>query len=149
MFRLQRVLEERKRREEALQGRYAAATRARVQAEGLLTMLRTAAAVRREDLAGLLAGGRVDATRVLALGQALDEAARAARTQEAEVRRRATFEEEERARLTAAMADHKALERLREQHEQRERRELLRREALTLDELATARAARQRTVAAR
>jgi flagellar export protein FliJ len=77
----------------------------------------------------------------------LDLYARAVDAQGEEVARRARFEDEERARLTAAMAERKALENLQERHQERERREALRKEALVLDEVANGRAMRERYAA--
>lgn len=143
-FRLQRVLDERRRREDAAQQRVAAATLAVARAEELLRALAHAAAQQREELAAMLAGGRVDAARVVERGVALDGAVQAVRAQEAEVARRAAFLSAERDHLTAAVVERRAIERLRERHQQRVRLEGLHREALILDEIATSRAARDR-----
>ncbi len=141
-FRLQRVLDFRRQREEEMRQRLGAATRARVQAEAELHARIVAQEALRDSLARLLSGGRVDAARVQEMGALLEVAARAIDAQREEVGRRLAFESEERGRLATAMSERKALDRLRERHDERERREELRREAVMLDEIATARAVR-------
>jgi flagellar export protein FliJ len=143
-FRLQRLLDLRRRREEQMQQRLAAATQARARAEQLLRMFETEAERRRDAITALLAGGRVDARAVQDGGLALDAAERAIEAQKQEVNKALAFEEEERGRLTVAMSERKALDRLREQHEARELAELNRREAIVLGEIANSRAARSR-----
>jgi flagellar export protein FliJ len=142
-FRLQPLLDLRRRREEQMQQRLAAATQARARAEQLLRMFETEAERRRDAITALLAGGRVDARAVQDGGLALDAAERAIEAQKQEVNKALAFEEEERGRLTAAMSERKALDRLREQHEARELAEQNRREAIVLGEIANSRAARE------
>jgi flagellar export protein FliJ len=143
-FRLQRVLEHRKRREDEMQQRLAVASLARAGAEQRLRTLQDDEQRRREALALLLAVGRVDADRVRAMSLTIELCGRAIITQQDEVSRCIAFENEERAHLTAAMVERKALDRLRERHEERERAEHRHREAIVLDEIGTTRAARER-----
>ncbi len=88
--------------------------------------------------------GRIDAGRVQELGRMLNLYPQAIAAQRDEIARRTAFEAEERVRLQAASVERKGLDRLREQHEQRERVESNRREALLIDDIVTARTARQR-----
>ena len=148
-FRLQRVLEERQRKEDALKLRMAAATAARVQAEAALQLLIETEQARRHGLAALLAGGRVAADRAQDALLGLEAIAFAISGQREEVARRIAFESTERALLNTAMAERKALDRLRERHEQRERQEERHREAMLLEEIVAARTARDRMAAAR
>lgn len=141
-FRLQRVLEWRKRREEAAQQGLALATLARAGAEERLRALQQDEQRRREELAVLLASGRLDAGRVLSMNLLIEACGRAIATQQGEVARCRAAEEEARTQLTRAMMERKALDRLRERHEQRARVEERRREARVLDEIANARVAR-------
>lgn len=143
-FRLQRVLDYRKRREDELRQRLALATQARVRAEEALTRLLDEEQQRREELSAMLNGGRIDAGRVQELGRMLNLYPQAIAAQREEIARRAAFETEERTRLQTASVERKGLDRLREQHEQRERVESNRREALLIDDIVTARTARQR-----
>lgn len=143
-FRLQQVLELRRRREDEQQQRLAAAALARVQAEERLRAMIATQQRRREALACMLDGGRVDAARVQDMGLLVDAAAHAVTARREEVARAAAFEQEERDRLTVAMSQRKALDRLREHHEAGERRERDHQEALLLDEITTARAAHGR-----
>ena len=141
-FRLQRVLDLRRRREEEAQQGLAAAALARAGAEGRLRALQDDEHRRREELAALLGGGRVDAARVQSMNLHLDLCGRAIVAQDGEVARCRAVEDEARARLTRAMVERKALDRLRERHEEQIRAEERRREAIVLDEIANARAAR-------
>jgi flagellar export protein FliJ len=143
-FRLQRVLDYRKQREDELRQRLAIATQARVRAEEALTRLLAEEQQRREDLSAMLNGGHIDAGRVQELGRMLNLYPQAIAAQRQEIARRAAFEAEERTRLQTASVERKGLDRPREQHEQRERVESNRREALLIDDIVTARAARQR-----
>jgi flagellar export protein FliJ len=137
-FRLQSVLEHCRRREDELQQRLATAAAARVAAERRLQVLLDEERRQRNTLAAMLAGGPVDARRVKELADLLDAFGRAVEQQREEAVRRAAFEAEERARLTAAMQERKALDLLRERHERRERSEQLRRDGLLLEEIASA-----------
>lgn len=143
-FRLQRVLDYRRRREEEMQQRHGAAVRARVEAEVRLTALIAEERRRREELGAKLGGGHIDAGDVQKLGLLIDAAGRAITSQREEVARRAAFEEEERARLAAAVSERKALDKLRERHDERERVEQNRRDALLLEEINATRSARAR-----
>jgi flagellar export protein FliJ len=118
-FRLQRVLDLRKRVEEEAQQRFAAASHARVAAEQRLSTLCADEQRRREELSALLAGGRIDADRVRAANLLVELCGHAIAAQREEVARRVTTENEERARLTRAMVERKALDRLRERHMER------------------------------
>jgi flagellar export protein FliJ len=144
MFRLQKVLDHRRKREDELQQRLAGVTLARVQAEEVLAGRIAAEQARHQELSSLLTGGRVDAARIQNLGLLLEGAARAVNTQRDEVARQMVAEDQARARLTVAMMERKALDRLRDRHVERERVEANHREAVTLDEIAGARAARDR-----
>lgn len=143
-FRLQRVLDYRKQREDELRQRLALALQARVRAEQALTRLLDEEQQRREELSAMLNGGSIDAGRVQELGRMLNLYPQAIAAQREEIARRAAFEAEERTRLQTASVERKGLDRLREQHEQRERVESNRREALLIDDIVTARTARQR-----
>jgi flagellar export protein FliJ len=134
-------LEHRQKREDELKLRLAAAANARAQAEAELVDLVAAEAARREELSALLAGGRVEARRLLELGAFLEACSRAVVRQQGEVARRIAFEREERQRLTIAVQVRQALDRLRERHEERERAEALRKDAGLLEEIAGAAAA--------
>ncbi len=142
-FRLQRVLDLRKRAEEAARQQLGAATIARLAAEEEMRRRLHEEQRLREEVAALLTGGRVDAHRVQGLGLLLDAAARAIHEQEAAVSRCAAHEKEARVRLTAAMSSRKAMDKLREHFEERVRAEEKRREAVMLGEIANARAARE------
>ncbi len=145
-FRLQRVLDYRRRREDEMQQRLGAAVRARVEAEERLAGLLARERRQREELAARLAGGRIDAAAVRDAGLVLDTTVRAIAAQRDEVARRAAFEAEERDRLRVAMTERKALDRLRERHEEADRREQRRREALLLEEINAAGSARAANV---
>jgi len=147
-FRLQRVLELRKRREEELQQRLAAATAARSRSESMLTLLTADEQRRREELGSLLLGGRVEPGYVQELGLMLEARGASIARQREELEKALSFEDEERGRLIVATVERRALERLREQHDERERVRSVRKEAVLLDEIGTARAARQRLAAA-
>jgi flagellar export protein FliJ len=147
-FRLQRVLDERRRREDLLRIRFAAATAARLQAEQVRDDLIDDERRQRNALAVLLGAGRVRAARVQDAALAVDACAFAIERQQEEVERRLRFEHEERLRLAEAMAARKALDKLRERHEERERLEENRRQTALLEEIAAARAARERIAAA-
>jgi flagellar export protein FliJ len=127
--------------------RFGAAVAARVRAERDLLTLTDAVRRERDSLGRLFTAERVSAGDLADRSLALDLYARAVDTQHAEVALRARFEDDERARLTAAMAERKALENLRERHQERERREALRKEALILDEVANGRVMRERYAA--
>ena len=135
-FRLQRVLDYRRQREEQLQQRLAVAVAARLRAEGELATLQAGEQRQRDALATLLSGGRVEAGRVRDGGLALEAQGRAVQTQQTAIGRQLAFEQEERERLTAAMVERKALDRLRERHEQRERERERRQEGLLLEAIA-------------
>jgi flagellar export protein FliJ len=137
-FRLQSVLEHRKRREDELQQRLANATAARTEAETRLHMLIDEQRRQRDTLAAKLAAGPIDAREVKERAYLLDSFERAVEQQRDDVARRAAFEEEERARLTVAVQERKALDLLRERHEERERSEEIRRDGLVLEEIASA-----------
>lgn len=143
-FRLQQVLDHRKKREDSLRERLAAAMRARRNAEAELAALSDQERRHREYLSGLLAGGRVDAATVQRTSLLLEGCARAVLAQQQSVARCAGFESEERARLTTAVVERKALDRLRERHEEHQRAEQNRREALMLEEISAARVTRDR-----
>lgn len=147
-FRLQRVLDHRKRREDELQQRLAAAMAALAHAENDLTLLIAEEARQRDELSRLLSGGRVDAGQIQMLGYTLAAYARSIAAQREEVCRRIAFEDEERGRLNSATSDRKALDKVKEQHERRELIDRNRRERELLEEIATARAARLRMAAA-
>jgi flagellar export protein FliJ len=148
-FRLQRVLDLRQRREDEMRQRLGAATRARVQAEERLRAMLADEDRQRDALATLLGVGRMDAGRVMDGARMLDASASAITAQREEIARRLAFEDEEREKLTRAMSERKALDRLREHHEERERKELNHREATILGEIANAGAARALIQAAR
>ena len=141
-FRLQRVLDLRKRVEEEAQQRLAAASHARVAAERRLTDLRADEQRRREELGALLAAGRVDADRVRAANLLLELCGSAIVSQQSEVGRRLEVESEERVRMTKAMVERKALDKLRERHQEQLYAEEKHHEAVFMDEIANARAAR-------
>jgi flagellar export protein FliJ len=141
-FRLQRVLDLRRRAEEAAQQGLATAAQARVGAEERLRALHDDEQRQREELSAMLAGGRIDAGRIGARSLHIELCGRAIDAQRAEVARCLAVEHAARARLTQAMVERKALDRLRERHEQRVSAEEKRREAVFLDEIACARAAR-------
>lgn len=141
-FRLQRVLDLRKRVEEEAQQRLAAASHARVAAEQRLAQLQADEQRRRDELGALLAAGRVDADRVLAANLLVELCGSAILAQRDDVARRLAAENEERVRMTKAMVERKALDKLRERHEDRVRTEEKHREAVFLDEIANARTAR-------
>ena len=143
-FRLQRVLDHRQKKEDELKLRLAAAAGARAQAETALADAIAVEQARRQELSDLLSGGRVDAGRVQELGRFLEACGRAVVQARAEVGRRATFESEERTRLTTAVQERKALDSLRERHVERERVEALRKDAALLEEIAGAAAIRAR-----
>ncbi len=143
-FRLQQVLDYRQRREDELRQRLVAAARARAQSQARLVTLIADEQSRRNELGQLLSGGRIDAGHIQEMGRVLDACGRAIITQREDVSRRAAFEEEERARVTAAMSERKALDKLRERHVEREIKEFNRREAIVMEEIATARAVRAR-----
>ncbi len=141
-FRLQRLLDLRRHREEEMRGRLGAATRARVAGEAVLCRRIEGEQRLREEVAVLLSAGRIDAARVQHLGLLLDAAALAITAQRTEVAQLAEQEHQARSRLTVAMSERKALDRLRERHEERERVEENRREAGILGEIAGTRTAR-------
>ena len=141
-FRLQRVLDLRKRVEEEAQQRLAVALHARVAAEHRLAELQADEQRRREELGTLLAAGRVDADRVLAANLLLEMCGSAIAGQHEEIARRLTVENEERVRMTKAMVERKALDKLRERHQERQYAEEKQREAVFMDEIANARTAR-------
>lgn len=143
-FRLQRVLDYRKQREDEVRQRLAVAMQARVRAEEQLTRLYAEEQQRREELSAMLTAGRIDAGRVQELGRMLNLYPPAIAFQQEEIARRTTAEAEERTRLQTASVERKGLDRLREQHELRERVAVNRREALLTDDIVTARIARQR-----
>ncbi len=143
-FRLQRVLDLKRWKEERQRQRLGAAVQARLAAERRLHDLLAEERRRREALAALLAGGRVDAARVLEASRLLDAATRAVAAQTRVVAERRAAEEAERARLVEAMRERQALDRLHERYREHERVEQNRREAAALGEIATTRAARQR-----
>jgi len=123
--------------------RLATATRAREQAEQRLMQLLSSELHRREAVATELGAGRVGAPVLQEAQVALDTLAQMVQAQREQVRRAVMFEEEERAAAARAMSERKALDRLREQHASRERIAAGRREALVIDEIATANAWRQ------
>jgi flagellar export protein FliJ len=141
-FRLQRVLELRKRREEEALTRLAAASRARAATEAALAALIAEERLQRDALAQRLAGGRIDPDKVREFGRVLDVYAKAIAGKRVELQRRFEEEEQARAALTAATVARKALDRARERHEEREHAERQRHENSFLDEIATLRAAR-------
>jgi flagellar export protein FliJ len=143
-FRLQRILDYRRRKEDQMRQRFGAAVAARVRAEQDLLTLHAAVERERDSLGRLFTAERVSAGDLADRSLALDLYARAVDAQREEVARRVDFEDEERTRLTAAMAERKALENLHERHRERERREALRKEALILNEVANGRVMRQR-----
>jgi flagellar export protein FliJ len=139
-FRLQRILDLKRWKEEQQRQRLGAAVQARLTAERRLHELQAEERRRREAMAALLAGGRVDAARVLEAARLLDAAGRAVAAQMRVVAERRAAEEAERARMVDAMRERRAFDRLRERHEERERAELQRRETALLGEIANARA---------
>src|SRR5579875_1460341 len=141
-FRLQRVLDLRKRREEEALARLAAASQARAATEAALEALIAEERLQRDALAQRLAGGRVDPGEVREFGRVLDVYAQAIAGKRAELQRRFEEEEQARAMLTAATIARKALDRARERHEERESAERQRQENSFLDEIASLRAAR-------
>jgi len=146
-FRLQRILDYRQRREEQMRQRFGAAVSARVRAEQDLATLDAAVERERVSLGRLLAEARVDAGTLRDRNANLELYARAVEAQREAVARALAFENEERGHLTAAMADRKALDTLRDRHIEWERREDLRKDALVLDEIAGRRALRERLAA--
>jgi flagellar export protein FliJ len=142
-FRLQRILDLKRWKEEQQRQRLGAAARARLTAERRLHELQAEERRRRETMAALLAGGRVDAARVLEAARLLDAVTRAVAAQARVVAERRAAEEVERARLVEAMRERQAFDRLRERHAERERDEHQRRETALLGEIANARAARR------
>ncbi len=141
-FRLQTVLEHRQKREDIMKQRMAVATSARVRAEGQLQALVEAERARRELLSATLLNGAAKPGDVREHATALESFAALITLQQVEVARARAFEEQERAMLTQATVERKALDTMRERHELRERQEANRKESLLLDELATSRAAR-------
>lgn len=135
-FRLQRVLDLRKRREEELQQRLALAAGARGRAEAELNRLLTDEQRRREELAALLARGAIDPGQVRELGLLLEVRGASIVAQREAVARALAFEAEERTRLIAATVDRRALDKLQARHDERERREANHKEALLSDEIA-------------
>lgn len=129
--------------------RLGTATRARVQAEERLRAMMADEGRQRDALGLLLGVGRMDAGRVLDGVRMLDASAHVITVQQEEIARRLAFENEEREKLTRAMSERKALDRLREHHEERERKEMNHREATILGEIANAGAARALIQAAR
>lgn len=140
VFRLQRVLDLRRRREDEMRLRLATAIRAREAAEQRLIHLMQTELDRRHDLANRMASGRVDAHTIREAQQALDILSTLVTAQREAVRRAVMFEAEERAAAARAMSERKALDKLRERHQEAERVAAGRREALVIDEIATARA---------
>jgi flagellar export protein FliJ len=147
-FRLQRVLDLRKRKEEELQQRLALAAGARVRAEVELQAQLDDEQRRREEIAALLRAGRIDPGQLRELGQLLEARGQAIVRQREAVVRAVAFEEEERARLVHATVERRALDTLRERHEERERTEARRVEAVLIDEIAGNGAARVRLATA-
>lgn len=139
-FRLQRVLDVRRRREDELRQRLAAAIRAREAAEQRLLFLMQSELDRRDELAVRLAAGRVEAQAFQDAQAALDILSSLVQAQRDAVQRAVMLEAEERAAAARAMSERKALDKLRERHEDSERIAANRREALIIDEIATARA---------
>lgn len=139
-FRLQKVLDLRRRREDELRLRLATAIRARETAEQRLVHLMQSELDRRDDLATRMAAGRVDALTVRETQQALDMLSSLVTAQREAVQRAVMFEAEERAAAARAMSERKALDKLRERHNDNERVAAGRREALIIDEIATTRA---------
>ena len=115
-FRLQSVLEHRRRREDELQQRLANAIAARTEAESRLQLLIDEQRHQRDTLGAILAGGPIDAREVKERADRLDSFERSIDHQRDEVGRRAAFVEEERARLTTAVQERKALDLLLERH---------------------------------
>jgi flagellar export protein FliJ len=115
-FRLQSVLEHRRRREDELQQRLANAIAAHAEAESRLQLLIDEQRHQRDTLGAMLAAGPIDAREVKERADRLDSFERAIDHQRDEVGRRAAFVEEERARLTAAVQERKALDLLLERH---------------------------------
>lgn len=146
-FRLQRVLDLRKRREEEQLGRLALATQARMRAQGELDGLVAEEQAQREALGARLQG-RIDPGEVAEFGRILNLYGVAIAGKRAELERRIAAEETERLGLTAATIDRKALDRVRERHVERETAERNHREAGFLDEIAAARSTRIRLAAA-
>lgn len=139
-FRLQKVLDHRRRHEDEMRQRVALAVAARARAEDALRRMQESEDAQRGDMLRLLSAGRVNAAHVHAMGLLLETAERAIRAQAEDITQRATFEQEERARLTAAMVERKALDRLRERHEERERADRVRQDNHLMEEIASRRA---------
>ena len=147
-FRLQRVLELRRRKEEELQQRLALAAAARVRAEAELQAQIDDEQRRREEIAALLRAGRLDPGHVRELGAMLEARGQAIARQREAVIRAVAFEEEERVRLVHATVERRALDTLHQRHEERERLAARRIEATLIDEIAGNGAARVRLAAA-
>jgi len=135
-FRLQRVLDLRKRREEELQQRLALAAAARVRAETTLSRLLLDEQRRREELAALLSRGAIEPGLLRELGLLLEVRGASIVAQREAIKRASAFEAEERTRLIAATVDRRALDKLHERHDEREREEANHKEGLLLDEIA-------------
>jgi len=143
-FRLQRVLDLRKRREDEALARLATATNARVTCEDALRALIADEQAQRETLAQRLSGGHIDPGEIAEFGRVLAVYAQAVAGKRFELQRRREDEDAARAALTSATIDRKALDKARERHVERETLAQNRKESSFLDEIAAARAARLR-----
>ena len=143
-FRLQRVLDLRKRREDEALARLATATHARVACEGALTALLADEQAQHETLSRRLSGGSIDPGEIGEFGRVLDVYARAVAAKRLELQRRVEDEDAARAALTSATIDRKALDKAKERHTERETVAQNRKESGFLEEIAAARAARLR-----
>lgn len=143
-FRLQRVLDLRKRREDEALARLAQASNARVASETALAALIEDERAQRELLAQRLSGGSLDPGEVAEFGRVLDVYARAVAAKRIELQRRFEDEAAARAALTSATIDRKALDKAKERYEERETVAQGRKESNFLEEIAAARAARLR-----
>jgi flagellar export protein FliJ len=141
-FRLERLLDLRKRRELALQQRVALAVAARLRAQAELNRLEADEQMRREQLGLLLTADRMQPGEVRELGQLLELRTRTIGMQNDELARCLAFEAQERTRLIEATVARQALDKLRERHVEQERLAENRREAIVMEEIANARSAR-------
>jgi flagellar export protein FliJ len=145
-FRLQRVLDLRKRREDEALARLATASSARSTCEKALDALIADERTQHETLSRRLSGGSIDPGEIGEFGRVLDVYARAVAAKRLELQRRIEDEDAARAALTSATIDRKALDKAKERHTERETVAQNRKESGFLEEIAAARAARLRTI---
>lgn len=146
-FRLQRVLDIRKRRQDEALARLALAANARAATEAALTTLIAEERLQHEALSQRLSGGRIDPGEIAEFGRVLDVYLQAIAGKRIELQRRFEDEDAARAALTAATIDRKALDKAKDRHVERETVAVQRKESSFMEEIAAARATRQRMTA--